>query len=455
MDLHDGVGAGRRQRAELPVPEPLLPDRPGPERPPVQPHRAAVPGNPLGEQHRRRPRGTRLLHDGRCDPVRHRCQGEELRGRRRGGGSVRGDGPPLPGRLALGLRVEQLEEGGRAGTDAPGPGPNAEALRLRRELERQPLAGQPAPPAGRLRPRDRRRADRALDANAPGVDDDRAAAQGNRRPAGQGVHPEGPDQGRAERPRLLGRAVARPAGEVLPHPPGARRLERAGERERRVPDPREVEPPLRPRRARGRSLPAVHREPLLHHDAATDRDRQRPMGGRGRVLHPPVRPLEPGQHAQRPGHHQPARGQGARRRRAGPALGQHPARRDAAPVPVRHPRGQADPDPWRPRRSLRRLQRDQLLVAAPEGLPGRHPRLELRRGDWASAAAAARCASTRSSPTASPRIRARLTTPTTPARSRASAGSRSRSAPPRCGVRPGAPRGSPRDSRPARPHHTS
>ena len=133
----------------------------------------------------------------------------------------------------------------------------------------------------------------------------------------------------------------------------------------------------------------------------------------------------PGEHAARPEHRRPRGQAGAGRRGHRPALLRDPARRAAARLPVRAARRREDPDPRRPRHAGR-VQRDQRQLDAGAGLPRRAARLELREAVQFTATAAR--ARARSSPTRSRPTRRRRTSPTRPACSPTSSGTRVSSA---------------------------
>ena len=59
LDAGDRIGDGRRERRQLPLPEPLLRDQPGPERARARGDPGAQPGHPVGEHDRRRLRPAR------------------------------------------------------------------------------------------------------------------------------------------------------------------------------------------------------------------------------------------------------------------------------------------------------------------------------------------------------------------------------------------------------------
>ncbi|CAA9527239.1 MAG: peptidase S45, penicillin amidase, partial [uncultured Solirubrobacteraceae bacterium] len=348
VDDEHRLRARRRQRDELPLPQPLLRHEHGPERRRARRDRAQVPGHPVGQHDRRRLRRQGLLRRHRRGAERRQRQDRELqraarpRDRRR---------PARPGarRGARGLWLRQRGGQGRGRAGHPAALADAVAVprRLRSQCQRLLLADEPEGAARGLPAHHRRRAHRARPAHAARAEDHRG---------GREVRAAGAPGCGLQQPPVPRRAVARRARR--PVPPGA------GRARRRVRRAREVGPPRRRRVARRAALPPLR-----------DSRGQRP----GRPVPDPVLAAGPGEHAARAQHGEPGRAPGAARRDRRPQRRRHPVRRPAGRLPVREARRGEGADPRWPRHA-RRVERDQRRVGPQAGLPERPARVELRAG---------------------------------------------------------------------------
>ncbi len=153
----DRLLPGGFQRHELPLPQPLLRERPRPVRPRVPRDPGALPGDPVGQLAGRGPQGRELLLDERRDAGRHRRARAALQRRARGG-DVRVDRAAGARRLTRCLRLGGLPEG--RGTRDPGQrqDPVPVPARLRRERQRLALDDQSGAAPRGLRPHHRHRA---------------------------------------------------------------------------------------------------------------------------------------------------------------------------------------------------------------------------------------------------------------------------------------------------------
>ena len=113
VDARHRVGDGRRERRQLPLPEPLLRDEPGAERRRARRDPGAQPGHPVGEHDRRRLERRRLLRRHLGRPARDQREGGDLQHGARAR-HLRGARPAGARRLAVGLRVGHRPRRGRA-----------------------------------------------------------------------------------------------------------------------------------------------------------------------------------------------------------------------------------------------------------------------------------------------------------------------------------------------------
>ena len=195
---------GRRQRGELPLPQPLLRDQPGPERRGARRGPAPKPGHPLGQHDRRRLVGRGVLR-------RHLGRPRTSPTRRRRPATPRSASPPS--RL-LRLPVLDGDRGdlrvGRATPTRSRTAPSAPRTCRRSSAtttsptERQLLAHQPRGAARGLRPDHRRRANAARAAHAQRPRDDRGGARRRRQ-----LHAPGAPGHGVRQPPVRGRAVPR------------------------------------------------------------------------------------------------------------------------------------------------------------------------------------------------------------------------------------------------------
>ena len=82
VDGRDRLRDGRRERGQLPLPQPLPGDQQGPDRAPVRRHPAPLPGHPVGQLAGRGQQGRGLLLDERGDPEHAQRQGRSAARRR-------------------------------------------------------------------------------------------------------------------------------------------------------------------------------------------------------------------------------------------------------------------------------------------------------------------------------------------------------------------------------------
>ena len=152
VDANHGVRDARRQRGQLPVPEPLLRRRPRPVHASAPAHPRARPGRPLGEHARLGLEGPRPLrgHLGRS-PRDERPGAELQHGARRRDVRRRSACRVLDGSRSA-CEWGSRQGRGRAGDLRPEPPAAPLPLRLRHQLQRQLLAGEPRPSAGGASP---------------------------------------------------------------------------------------------------------------------------------------------------------------------------------------------------------------------------------------------------------------------------------------------------------------
>src|SRR5262249_36635181 len=238
LDHHHGVRLRRRQR-EQPRPgvQHLVRLRPRVEHPADAEHPEEVPGHPLGQHDRDRPGRPGPVRRHRHHPERHQRRGEQVRHTAR-----QELGAADPQRRHDLLRLGERPRRRRARHLRAQPRAVPAAPRLRHQLQRQLLAGQPAPPADRVRPDHRHREHRADHADPDRPDPGAGANRRHRRTGPARLH-----AGRHAPPRSVRRLLrgpARPArpGAALPPVPGRGRVRahlarRQGPARRRVQHP--------------------------------------------------------------------------------------------------------------------------------------------------------------------------------------------------------------------------
>ena len=272
MDAGQRVRDGRRQRDQLPLPEPLLRDRPGRERRRARSGAAPQPGHPVGQHAGRRLDRQGLLRGHLGGPERPDSKATVCN-TPLGVATFQALRLPVLDGVALGLRVGQRPGRGRARDLRAVPPAVAVPRRLRREHERLVLAVQPRAAADRFRAHHRRRGHRARAAHPQRSGDDPEAACRHGRTAGQPLHaPAAAGHGVLER-AVRGPAVARRAGGPLQHEHHAAGLQRTRGRERRLQPARRVGPARQPRLERRAAVPALRDRAHWRRSGSSDRRR--------------------------------------------------------------------------------------------------------------------------------------------------------------------------------------
>ena len=276
----------------------------------------------MGQHDRRGQVGTRPVRRHRDHPQRPELACAAMQ-HAAGCRDVPGSRPSDPRRLDVVVRLEERQGRRHPGHLRSVASAALAAQRLRDQLERLLLAVQPAPSARGFRAHHRRRAHAAIAAHPHRPDHDRAQREDRLHPAG---HAE---------PGLQRRAVRRDADprsarhDVQPEPGPADDFGATGFNRRRVFGAREVGSAREHRLAWLDPLP-----PLLGPPRGWDAEHSDRRSRRGAVLADAVRPEQPGEHAVRPEHLRPERGDRTRRRDPGPAERQHAARRRTEQAPT-------------------------------------------------------------------------------------------------------------------------
>ncbi len=272
----------RREREQLPLPQPLRGDRPGPVGARVPRDPGALPGHPVGELARRRPQRRGLLLDERGDPEPAEREGEPVPDHARSPVT----GPACSAcRSPTASRSACMWGGKEAGAADEGLLPNSRIpFRFRRDYvhngnDSHWLANPSAPLEGFDRIVGIERAE-VTPAHPARAGDDARPPGGPRRAARQAlqhVDPRAPGPGQ---PPVPGRAVARPHRGDLPGEPDHQRRGR----ERRLRRARALEHARRPRRPGRAAVPPLRLARLPRHAVAAHRHPGLGRAGRAGLL---------------------------------------------------------------------------------------------------------------------------------------------------------------------------